>query len=92
MKMIVLAAILIVLAGCATTGSSQVAEAAKEYQTVTRSMSRSEVYDMLGMPHATLPDGREHWRVAYGSKVAELWVRFEPDGGISEIERHSAMD
>jgi len=88
-KTTILLALLTVLDGCASIRSQRVAEAARLYQDVTREMSRDEVYSALGPPQATRSDGLEQWRVTEGAKVAELSLRFEPDGSITEIGRRS---
>jgi len=83
--------LLSLLVGCASAPSPQVREAAQKYQAVSRSMSRDEVYRLLGPPQSTLQDGRQQWRVSEGGNVAELLLRFSPDGKIAEMEQHHSL-
>lgn len=82
---------LIGLVGCASAPSQQVMQAAEKYQTVQRSMSRTEVYRILGEPQKKLPDGRELWCAINGRDTAEFWLRFDAGGNITEMEKRFPM-
>jgi hypothetical protein len=88
MKILLQIFLLILLVGCAWWGpSKEVRRAARHYQDVDHSMSKDDVYRMLGSPQQTLADGRQQWRVSDGKHSAELRLRFNPDGSIAEIEQ-----
>jgi hypothetical protein len=89
MKTIFYAILLGVLVGCASAPSPQITQAAEKYNGVNRGMNRREVYQLLGEPQSKLPDGREQWRAAEGRDTAELLLRFDGDGRIAEMEKHS---
>lgn len=89
MRRILYAILLGVLVGCASAPSPQITRAAENYRGVNRGMNRGEVYQLLGEPQNKSPDGREQWRVAEGGATAELLLRFDADGRITEVESHS---
>ena len=88
MKIMLGAVLLSLLVGCTSTPSPQVRQATHQFQTVNRSMSRDDVYRLLGQPQSTLADGRQQWRVSDRQQTAVLLLRFGPDGKITEIEQH----
>ena len=61
-------------------------QAGRAYSSVTRTMTRHDVYGLLGEPSNVLSDGRLQWRVSDGSQFAELKIKFNEDGSIAEME------
>ena len=95
MKTLLLKSLLVFLVGCASTNtppSPEVIRAADQFQAVTRSMSRDDVYRLLGHPQNVTTDGREQWSVSDGRDVATLSLRFRLNGKIVEVEKHYPME
>ena len=93
MKTYVTLILIAVLTGCATTPSPpspQFKHASQKYATVSRSMNRDSVYQLLGPPKGTDEKGRQHWWIEEGRNREDLWLRFGHDGEMTEYERGSA--
>ena len=89
MKMYIGLAFILFLTGCASTStpSPQFKQASEQYATVGKSMNRDSVYRLLGPPQDEDSEGRLHWWIEEGDHRDELWLRFGPDGEMTEYER-----
>lgn len=76
------------LVGCASTHSPKVRQAAHQYQSVDRSMSREDVYHILEQPQSRLANGCEQWLVLDGRQRAQLLLRFGADGNMTSMQRN----
>ena len=52
-------------------------------------MNRDSVYQLLGPPQDNDSKGRQHWTIEDGHYREDLWLRFGPDGDMTEYERNS---
>ena len=92
MKTYVTLILIAVLTGCATTPSPQFKHASQKYATVSRSMNRDSVYQLLGPPKGTDEKGRQHWWIEEGRNRGDLWLRFGEDGQMISYERNTSED
>ena len=84
--------VMALLTGCATKPSQQFRHSVNKYATVSRSMNRDVVYQLLGPPQGTDEKGRRHWWIEEGRYREDLWLRFGENGQITELERSHTKD
>jgi hypothetical protein len=92
MKIILPSVLLMLIVGCATRHAAhyppQIQGAIQHYEAVTPSMSRADVYRLLGQPQKTSAEVIEQWTVYDGGQTAVLSIRFGPDGVVAHRDFH----